>query len=120
MSTNDDLAIRWEKLEEKFQALFNKKPDLETVLMLVGMQEIRSSKRKFSKEEKQDLMHVAVCTVLAQSGYYRIKEYDNEGWPHFELTKELPDYKGEEQENFLKDHILHYFQMEEKELSDND
>ena len=36
-------------------------PDLQTVLFLIGVQELgRIPKTKFTKEEKRDLMHVAV------------------------------------------------------------
>ncbi|HEV2831160.1 MAG TPA: hypothetical protein VGW31_04205, partial [Hanamia sp.] len=68
-NVQDDLQIRWWKLEERFKEKFDKKPDVEAVLFLLGIQEVRNLKKKFTKEQKQDLMHVAVCTVLAQSGY---------------------------------------------------
>lgn len=109
-NTNDDLQIRWWKLEEKFMNKFGKKPDVEAILFLIGIQEVRNVKKKFTKEQKQDLMHVAVCSLLSQSGYYKIEGHDNEGWPHFEQLKPLPQYNTIEQENFLKDHILLYFE----------
>lgn len=114
MEPNDDLQARWWKLEEKFLSKFNKKPDFETILMLIGMQELRNTQHKFNKEEKQDLMHIATCAVLSQSGYYSLLEYDQDGWPHFEKAKETPDLKGKEQEDFLKDHILLYFENQER------
>ncbi|MEO9022380.1 MAG: hypothetical protein ABI237_17980 [Ginsengibacter sp.] len=110
MNTQDDLQIRWRKLEEKFTEKFNKTPDVETILFLVGIQEVRNTKKEFTKEEKEDLMHVAVCTVLSQSDYYKLEKYDKEGWPHFTILKQLPKYNAIEQENFLKDHILLYFE----------
>jgi hypothetical protein len=109
-NAQDDLQTRWWKLEEKFMERFGKKPDVEAILFLIGIQEIRNTKRKFTKEQKQDLMHVAVCTVLAQSGYYQLDIYDTDGWPHFIQLKEMPPYNMVEQENFLKDHILLYFE----------
>lgn len=105
----DDLQVRWWKLESQFVEKFGKKPDVEAVLFLIGIQEIRNIKKKFTKEQKQDLMHVAVCTLLKQSGYYLTENYDEDGWPHFRQLKELPQYNMIEQENFLKDHILLYF-----------
>ncbi len=110
MNPQDDIQTRWWKLEEKFLKKFGKKPDVEAVLFLIGIQEIRNLKKKFNKEQKQDLMHVAVCTLLSQSGFYELEEYDTEGWPHFAQMKELPQYNMVEQENFLKDHILLYFE----------
>jgi hypothetical protein len=109
-NVQDDLQIRWWKLEEKFKEKFGKKPDVEAVLFLLGIQEVRNLKMKFTKEQKQDLMHVAVCTVLAQSGYYEVEKFDDDGWPHFKQLKALPEHNIIEQENFLKDHILLYFE----------
>jgi len=40
----------------------------------------------------------------------KIEGHDNEGWPHFVQLKSLPKYNMIEQENFLKDHILIYFE----------
>lgn len=112
MITKEDLDERWSRLEDGFSGRFGKKPDLETILMLIGMQEIRSSQRKFNKEEKQDLMHIATCTVLAPAGYYKLKEYDKDGWPHFEKDKNMPAFNIKEQEDLLKEHIILYFDME--------
>ena len=109
MNGKDDLQLRWWKLEEKFMNKFGKKPDVEAVLFLIGIQEIRNLKKKFSKEQKQDLMHVAVCSLFAQSGYYELEKVDEDGWPHFRQLKALPVMDMIEQENFMKDHILLYF-----------
>lgn len=110
MQAQDDLQTRWWKLEGKFIEKFGKKPDVETILFLIGIQELGNFKSKFTKEQKQDLMHVAVCTLLGQSGYYKTEGFDEDGWPHFIQLKALPEYNMTEQENFLKDHILLYFE----------
>ena len=82
---------------------------MEAILFLIWIQKLGNLKKEFSKEQKQDLMHVAVCTVLSQSGYYKLEGHDEEGWPHFIQMKELPTYGLKEQEDFLKDHVLLYF-----------
>lgn len=79
------------------------------VLLLIGVQELGQGPQEFSKEQKQDLMHIAVCTILAPSGYYKLDGLDEEGWPHFTQLKALPELQTYEQENFLKDHALLYF-----------
>jgi hypothetical protein len=107
----DDLQQRWWNLEAKLVERFGKKPDMETVLFLIGIQEFGDIKEKFTKEQKQDLMHVAVCNLLAQSGYYELDNVDADGWPHFRQLKPMPDMNMVEQENFLKDHILLYFEQ---------
>ena len=110
MNVQDDLQTRWWALEIKLMERFEKKPDLEAVLFLIGIQEFGNIKAKFSKEQKQDLIHVAICSLLAQSGYYELEGVDQDGWPHFRQLKSLPIHNMIEQENFLKDHILLYFE----------
>lgn len=109
----DDLQARWWTLEAKLVERFGKKPDVETILFLVGIQELGLTNTKFTKEQKQDLMHIAICTVLAPSGYYELEGKDSEGWPHFRQLKSMPTMNAFEQENFLKDHILLYFDNNE-------
>jgi hypothetical protein len=109
MIANDDLQQRWWNLEAKLVERFGKKPDVETVLFLIGIQEFGDIKEKFTKEQKQDLMHIAVCSLLSPSGYYELESVDRDGWPHFKQLKPMPDMNAFEQENFLKDHILLYF-----------
>jgi hypothetical protein len=111
MFISDDLQQRWWNLEAKLVERFGKKPDLEAVLFLIGMQETGFMQEKISKEQKQDLMHVAVCKVLSQSGYYLLEGTDEEGWPHYKQVKELPVMILPEQENFIKDHVLLYFEQ---------
>ena len=84
---------------------------MEAILFLIGIQETGYVEKKISKEQKQDLMHVAVCTLLSQSGYYEVAEVDPEGWPHFKQLREIPSWSLMEQENILKDHILLYFDI---------
>ena len=109
-NVQDDLQARWWNLEAKLVERFGKKPDMEAILFLVGVQEFGDIRNKFTKEQKQDLMHVAVCSLFAQSGYYELERVDEEGWPHFKQLKALPVMDLREQENFMKDHILLYFE----------
>lgn len=108
-----DLQARWWNLEARLVERFGKKPDMETILFLIGVQELGHIRRRFSKEEKQDLMHIAVCSLFRQSGYYEVEGTDKDGWPHFRQLKALPVMSMPEQENFLKDHILLYFETAE-------
>jgi hypothetical protein len=86
---------------------------MEGILFLIGMQELGALREKYTKEQKQDLMHVAVCTLLAPSGFYEMERVDEDGWPHFRQLKAVPTLSLVEQENFLKDHVLLYFQNNE-------
>ena len=113
MNVTDDLQTRWWNLEAELAERFGKKPDMEAILFLIGIQEADKFNIKFTKEQKQDLMHIAICTVLAPSGFYELSNVDEDGWPHFQQLKPMPEIDPVMQENFLKDHILLYFQNNE-------
>lgn len=113
MQMNDDLQVRWWGLESRLMERFGKKPDMETILFLIGIQELGQIKDKFTKEQKQDLMHIAVCRLLLPGGFYELEDTDAEGWPHYRQLKPMPEMSPVEQENFLKDYILLYFQENE-------
>jgi hypothetical protein len=109
MFVSDELQQRWWNLETKLVERFGKKPDMEAILFLIGVQEFGEIREKFTKEQKQDLMHIAVCHLFSASGYYELESVDEDGWPHYTQLKQMPDMTPAEQENFLKDHILLYF-----------
>ena len=101
----------WENLLNQLTTLVGKRPaDLNAVLFLIGVQELGKGPIRFSKEAKQDLMHIAVCRVLSQRGYYTFDGYDKDGWPLWTLAKPLPHGDLMAQENFLKEHVILYFQ----------
>ncbi|QKZ11676.1 hypothetical protein [Spirosoma sp. KUDC1026] len=101
----------WETLLDQLQTLVGKRPaDLNAVLFLVGVQELGQGPKRFSKEAKQDLMHIAVCRILSQSGYYVFDGYDKDNWPQWIQQKPVPPGDLSTQENFLKEHVLLYFQ----------
>lgn len=81
MDAASDLFVRWMNLEHKLVERFGKKPDLEAVLFLIGIQEFGQLREKYTKEQKQDLIHVAICSLLSQSGYFVFEKKDDDGWP---------------------------------------
>lgn len=108
-----DLERRWSKLLSGLQEIFGKKPsDLNAVLFIIGVQELGKGPKSFSKEEKQDLMHIATCKVLSFSGFYTLDFIDQDGWPHWKLIKKLPHLNSADQEKMLKIHVLDYFEDE--------
>lgn len=105
----EDFEQRWKPVEEMLTERFGKTPNMEAILFLIGVNEINNLKKKYTKEQKQDLMHVAVCTLLSQSGYFEVDGYDKDGWPHFKELQPVPPMEMMEQEHFLKEHIIAYF-----------
>lgn len=107
------LDFEWLRVrhEIKERMGLKKLPDLQAVLFLIGIQELGEPRLSFSKEEKQDLIHIAVCRLLSYDGYYQLKGYDDEGWPHWEATDALTVKGVEQQENLLKEKVIQYFQL---------
>ncbi|MBB6609584.1 hypothetical protein H7F15_00905 [Pontibacter sp. Tf4] len=106
---SDNLDHRWVQLRALLMKQFGKKPDLNAILFLIGIQELGKGITEFTKEEKQDLMHIATCKVFSLSGYYELEKVDEEGWPHYKAVKPIPFANLKEQEKMLKWHILEYF-----------
>lgn len=104
------LEEQWERLMGTLEQVVGKRPaDLNGVLFLIGVQELGKGALNFTKEQKQDLMHIGVCEVMSLSGYYSLSGRDKDGWPHYSLTGKLPfaDLLGQEQ--LLKMHVIEYF-----------
>ena len=100
-------------VQQMLAARFGKAPDLNAILFLIGMNELGKLRTKFTKEQKQDLMHVAVCKLLSSEGIYRFAFKDDDGWPHYERTDKLEHLTLAEQEELLKRNIVRYFEQNE-------
>ncbi|MBU2886186.1 hypothetical protein KO507_10470, partial [Gilvimarinus agarilyticus] len=80
MKRDLDLDRKWLKLREELKIVIGKKPsDLNGILFLIGVQELGKGQLNFSKEEKQDLIHLGICKVLSLSGYYKLEGIDQDG-----------------------------------------
>ncbi|MFC0185448.1 hypothetical protein SAMN04515674_103232 [Pseudarcicella hirudinis] len=107
------LKEKWEELLNKIETLLEKRPsDLNAVLFLVGVQELGKGHQFFTKEQKQDLMHIAICKVLSYSGIYELEGLDQDGWPHWKMLQKLPYVNTADQERILKLHVIEYFEKE--------
>lgn len=104
-----DFDPKWIKMLERLKNQFGKKPNLEAILFLIGINELGAGSKKFTKEQKQDLMHIAVCKLLSYEGLYFVNGYDKDGWPRWEITSRLPHLTNAEQEILLKKNIIRYF-----------
>ena len=98
------------ELEVRMAQRFGKTPDLNAMLMLVGLQELGQVRPAFTKEEKQDLMHIGTCSLLTPLGYYTYMGRDGDGWPHWNLAEHLPALNLIEQERILKEQMVLYFE----------
>lgn len=84
-------------------------PDLQIILLLIGVQESNIIQTSYTKEEKQDLMHVATCHLLSLFGFYEYVGKDDEGWPHYRQVQIVPAEGEKAQERLLKESIISYF-----------
>ncbi len=107
------LDFEWLRIQHVVKDLTGHKdlPRLQGILMLIGVQELGIVTYKFSKEEKQDLMHIAICKLLSFEGFYQFSGRDEDGWPHYELTRPVPYDGVKEQELYIKEKIIHYFSL---------
>lgn len=104
-----EIEIRFQKLKTHLEKEYGEGMDVQAILFLIGVDEFGSGYRVFSKQEKTDLLHVAICTLLEPLGYYRFTERDEDNWPHFELMKPLPPLEDRDQQHLIKETMLDYF-----------
>lgn len=99
----------------------NELPDLQSILYLIGIQELGrwDGDKNFTKEEKQDLMHIAICTLFEDEGYYTFEGRDQDGWPHWKENIAFKISGLEDQEVFLKKKVIRYFQALEQLENDS-
>jgi hypothetical protein len=105
------LKERWETLVDKLSLQFadGDPLDLDAIIYLVGVQELGQYHRAYKKDEKINLMHIAVCRLLEPYGFYRFDFVDDDGWPHYKFEAELPPLKAGEQSVLMKEAIVNYF-----------
>lgn len=102
---------QWQKIINYFKTHITQgeSPKLDTILFLIGVQELGMGQRKFKKDEKINLIHIAVCRLLEPYGYYTFTGKDADGWPHFDCIENLPELKANEQSILIKKAIIRYF-----------
>ncbi len=111
MSRDIQLKDRWEELTKKLSAKFSDGDpmDLDGIIYLIGIQELGQYHKTYKKEEKVNLMHIAICKLLEPYGYYEFEFFDEEGWPHYIVKEALPPLKAGEQSVLMKEAIVNYF-----------
>ncbi len=99
----------WNETLERISVHFGEKLDYASILFLIGVQELGKGYQVFKKDQKVELMHVAICTLLEPYGYYVYEGRDADGWPHFQRVENLPVLKPEEQELLIRKAIVNFF-----------
>ena len=111
MSRDEQLKQRWELIVDKLSKQFadGDTLDLDAIIYLIGVQELGQFDKKFKKDHKLDLMHIAICRLLEPYGYYEFDYFDEDGWPHYIIKEQLPPLKAGEQSVLMKEAIVSYF-----------
>ena len=102
---------KWGELQDRIAVDFDSdKPDIKVMLFLIGVQELGKGPQKFSKRQKEELMHIANCRLFSEMGFYELEGIDQDGWPHWKMIKPIPNYNLLEQEMIIKSLIISYFE----------
>jgi len=105
----EKLNNNWNALLLKLQKEIAEDIDLKGVLFLIGVQELQKGIVSFTKEEKQDILHLAVCKLLTPYGYFKFEKVDEDGWPHWIELKAIKNLSGKQQDLLIKEAIIAYF-----------
>jgi len=107
-----NLKQKWDYLVNKLTIDFSEGDELNVdgILYLIGVQELGQGHRDFKKDEKMNLMHIAICKLLEPYGYYEFDFFDEDSWPHYKIITELPNLKPGEQTVLMKEAIVSYFE----------
>ena len=111
MSRDEQLKERWKNVVDKLSQQFadGDPLDLDSIIYLIGLQELGQLHRDYKKDHKLDLMHIAICKLLEPYGFYEFDYVDDEGWPHYKVKAQLPHLKAGEQSVLMKEAIVNYF-----------
>ena len=75
------ISFGWNLVVEKLSNQFadGDTLDLDAIIYLIGFQELGQLDKKFKKDHKLDLMHIAICKLLTPYGYYEFDFVDEDG-----------------------------------------
>lgn len=104
----NDLDKDWKALIRRLEKQFDDEMTLKGILYLIGIQELNFGIKRFSREEKLNVLHVATCKLLSGFGYYKFVSVDKDGWPHYKEVKAIKTLNEKEQEHLIKKAIINY------------
>jgi hypothetical protein len=105
-----EFDFKWLETKHKLKDMLSLSalPYLQSILFLIGIQELGIIKEDYNKEEKQDLIHIATCRLLSYEGIYEFEGIDADGWPHWKLVQPLKKLDLKEQERYLQEQVIRY------------
>ena len=111
MARDENLIEYWDEIVIRLSDQFTDGDpiDLDGIIYMIGIQELGKPNRKFEKDDKINLMHIAICRLLEPFGYYEFDFFDDDGWPHYKVLEKLPPLKSGEQSVLMKEAVILYF-----------
>jgi len=109
----EELNQQFNKVLDSLAPQFGGDIDEQAVLFLIGVQELGKGNIKLNKNQKLDVMHIAICTLLTPFGYYEYEGLDKDGWPHWKVSEKLPPLKPAQQQQLIRQAIVDYFNANE-------
>ena len=111
----DDAALkaRWDVLIVRLADRFQRTPDIEALLFLIGIQSVgRGYEPELPKERKQSLIMEGSYLAFETLGVYSRVGMERNGFWIWEKNFDLPKMSVEDQEKLLQIGILNYFDEE--------
>ena len=108
-----DTEFEYQSALKKIAKQFGEDIDIQGLLFIIGVQELGKGPLKLSKNQKVDVMHIAICTLLEPYGYYEYEGLDKDGWPHWKTSEKLPPLKPTQQQEMIKLAVIGYFKDQE-------
>jgi len=107
-----ELDFHWLRIRHFVKERFNQKdlPKLETVLFIIGLQELGKIPQDMTLEKKLDITTLGMCAVLSLGGYCQKDGSDDDGWPVWRQIKPFAPANEGERQDLLKRYIIEYFE----------
>lgn len=112
LDVDQDFNLRWKEAIGKLEQIFGEDIDLQAAIFLIGTRELGKGAKKFTKDEKMNIMHLGVCRLLAPYGYYELEGLDQDEWPHYKRVKRLPLLNTLQQDKLMKEAVIEYLSTE--------
>ena len=104
----NDLDKKWHQLLGKLENQFDQEMTLKGVLYLIGVQELNLGIKQYERDEKVNVLHVAICKILTPFGFYKFDRLDKDGWPHYIELKAIKNLSEKQQELLMKEAVIKY------------
>lgn len=99
---------QWDELVLKVSKQFKVTADFDFMLFIIGMHVRGLGFRHYSRDEKWDMINLGKCTLFELLGYLKQSGSDEQGWPRFDVIKNVNTFTPSMQKHLLKKAMLHY------------